>query len=166
MEDRDPVETRSQVGNMFKVGGEQLEQLFSGKPVRIKSGVDEETAGKYRAAFRNAGALIDIRPSDQEAGTGASGTSAGETMTLLPANTGSLEECAQEITPQPLPDISHLSLASAGVALDESTEPEPLEIDTDNLSMQPANTGSLEECAKEVEPYPVPDISHLDLDKS
>jgi len=164
----DPLETRRQVGNIFKIGQEQLEQLFSGKAVRIKSHVDEETASKYRVAFRNAGALIEIRSSQSEASgdsASTSGSDPSETLTLLPANTGSLEECAHQIRPQPLPDIAHLTLALPGVILDESPQPEPPEIDTDNLSMEPPNSGTLEDCKKEVEPQPIPDISHLDLDK-
>jgi len=169
---KDPLETRRQVGNIFKIGQEQLEQLFSGKAVRIKSNVDEETASKYRGAFRNAGALIEIRPASTDEGSSSAQTAtdapestSSETLTLLPANTGSLEECASRITPQPLPDISHLSLALPGVILDESPQPEPPEIDTDSLSMEPANSGTLEDCKKEVEPQPIPDISNLDLDK-
>ena len=173
MEGKDPLKARQQVGGMFKADQEQLDQLFSGKSIRIKSRVDEETATKYRVAFRNAGALIEIRPSNRgeqqpsASNTADSSTSeASERLTLLPANTGSLEECAPRITPQQLPDISHISLASAGTVLDESQDPEPPEIDTDSLSLGPANTGSLEECKKEVEPYPIPDINHLDLDQS
>ncbi len=161
----DPQETRRQVGNIFKIGEEQLDQLFSGKAVRIKANVDEETASRYRVAFRDAGALIEIRPSQSEGSADTSGADAAESLTLLPANTGSLEDCAPKIEPQPLPDISHMTLASAGATLDESPDPEPPEINTDNLSVEPANTGSLEDCKKEVEPYPIPDISHLDIDK-
>jgi len=173
MDGKDPVEARRQVGSMFKADQEQLDQLFSGTRVRIKSNVDEETATKYRVAFRNAGALIEIQPSDAGAeNTGTPGSvntphsDTGEGPSLLPANTGSLEEYAPRITPQTLPDIDHLTLAATGSIIDESPEPEPPDIDTDSLSMGAANSGTLEDCKKEPEAYPIPDISHLDLDNS
>ncbi len=172
MNGKDPVETRLRVGTLFKVNHDQLERMFSGTSIRIKSNVDEETASQYRAAFRNAGALIEIRPSsraDNNSSVNQDSTSTpqsdpAEAMILLPANTGSLEDCAIMVTPQPLPNISHISLASAGVILDDSPQPEAPEINTDNLSVAPANSGTLEDCDKEVEPYPIPDISYLDLD--
>ncbi len=173
MAGKDPVETRLRVGTLFKVNHDQLERMFSGTSIRIKSNVDEETASKYRAAFRNAGALIEIRPSsrtDNNGGVNQDSTNTPQpnptkAMTLLPANTGSLEDCAVTVTPQPLPNISHISLASAGVTLDNSPQPEAPEINTDNLSVAPANCGTLEDCGKEVEPYPIPDISYLNLDE-
>ncbi len=172
MDGKDPLEVRQLVSGMFKADQEQLDRLFSGNSIRIKSSVDEETATKYRVAFRNAGALLEIQPSSRKeqqpnAANSATGSTpqAPEGLTLLPANTGSLEECTPKVTPQPLPDISHISLAATGTVLDEAPEPEPPEINTDNLSVQPANTGTLEDCKKEVEPYPIPDINHLDLDQ-
>ncbi|MCP3671289.1 MAG: hypothetical protein GY814_12820 [Gammaproteobacteria bacterium] len=172
MEGKNPLEVKRLVSNIFKTNQEQLEKLFSGSRVRIKSNTDEETAAKYRVAFRNAGALIEVLPT----GSGVEETSITDSvnpsnpapsndLTLLPVNTGSLEEYASKTTPQPLPNIEHLSLASAGTTIDESTAPEPPTISIDDLSMGPANSGSLEDCTKEVEPYPIPDISHLDLDK-
>lgn len=167
---KDPLKTRRQVGSMFKASQKQLDRLFSGTRIKIKSGVDEETAARYRVAFRNAGALVEIQPSGADANNAltADTTHSGrpEGLSLLPANTGSLEDCAPRVTPQPLPDINHISLAATGNIIDESPDPEPPEIDIGKLSMEPANSGSLEEFRKEVEPYPIPDISHLDLDKT
>ncbi len=172
MDGKDPLEVRQLVGSMFKADQAQLEKLFSGSRVRIKANIDEETATRYRVAFRNAGALVEILPAESgaiEASATGNANSPGpdpsSELTLLPANTGSLEGCAPKVTPQQLPDIEHISLASAGSTIDESPDPEPPSINTDDLSMGPANSGSLEDCKKEVEPYPIPDITHLDLDK-
>jgi hypothetical protein len=168
IEGNDLAAARHKIGTLFKANDNQLDRLFSGKPVTIKTGVDDETATKYRVAFRNAGALVDIKPSADPSNSLRSDLSPQnehESLTLLPANTGSLIDCAKEVTPQPIPDISFMSLASAGAVIDESPEPEPAEIDTSNLSVSPANSGTLEDCKKEVEPYPIPDISHLDIYK-
>lgn len=172
MDGNNPAETRQQVGKLFKADKDQLGRLFSGTPIRIKLGVDEETATKYRVAFRKAGALIEIKPSnlvtenlETPNAQVYDQSDPPEELSLLPPNTGSLIDFAPEVIPQPLPDIDHLALASTGSILDESPDPEPPEIDTDGLSMSPANSGTLEDCRKEVAPYPIPDISHLDLDQ-
>lgn len=174
MDGHDPAASRIQVGKLFKADAKQLEKLFSGTPIKIKSGVDEETATRYRVALRQAGALVEIRPSslaadsksknsiDSNAATPAS----SHEPTLLPPNTGSLIDCAATVIPQTLPKIDHLALAPAGSIIDASPAPEPAEIDTAGLSVNPANSGTLEDCKKEVAPYPIPDISHLDLDKT
>jgi len=161
---RDEVKTK--IGVIFGADDDLLDKLFSGKPVIIKSGVDDEAATKYRVAFRKAGALIEIKPSTAEsASTAPSPKKASNGLTLLPANTGSLIDCAKDVTPQQIPDIDHISLASAGVIIDESPDPEPVQIDTSDLSLNPANSGTLEECTKGVEPSPIPDISHLNIEK-
>jgi hypothetical protein len=170
MEGTNLDEAKQQIGSIFNADEEKLNKLFSGKEVTIKSGVDDETASRYRAAFRQAGALIDIKLSaspfnkDKKpaAETATDGYSKG--LTLLPANSGSLIDCAKKVTPQPIPDISTITLASPGSVLDESPDPEPAEIDIGTLSVSPAKTGTLEDCKKEVKPYPIPDISHLDID--
>jgi hypothetical protein len=171
MEGVSPEKAKLQISNIFKTDNSQLNQLFSGKAVTIKSDVDEETAAKYRVAFREAGALIEIKPSaspsNSSGKTSPSQPSTEKTsdeLTLLPPNTGSLIDCAKKVTPQPIPDISNISLASPGTVLDETSPPKPPEIDTSSLSADPPNSGTLEDCKKQVEPFPIPDISHLDID--
>ncbi len=170
MDGKDPTETRIQVGKLFKADQRQLEKLFSGTPVRIRSGVDEETATMYRVTLRKAGALVEIKPSSistdsAEANdtTDTTRSDATEGLTLLPPNTGTLIDCAPTIIPQPLPETDHLSLAPEGSIITESPEQKPVEIDTAGLSLSPANSGTLEDCKKELEPYPIPDITHLHL---
>jgi hypothetical protein len=163
MDGHDPAEARIQVGKLFKADQRQLEKLFSGTPIKIRSGVDEETATKYRVTLRKAGALVEIKLSDIAADSTPSDTT--EELTLLPPNTGTLLDCAATVTPQPLPEIGHLSLAPEGSIIDKSPEQQPVEIDTGGLSLNPANSGTLEDCKKELEPYPIPDITHLHLDE-
>jgi len=152
----DPLEVRRKVGTLFKAQDEALERLFSGTAVRVKAGVDQETAIKYRVAFRNAGALVEIQPANQTAPPGS--------LSLLPPNTGSLIDCAPGIEALPLPDISDYALSPEGAALDETSPAPPPEIDTSGLSLGPAGSGSLEEFHHSVEPASIPDIEHLQLD--
>jgi len=170
VEGTDPAEVKENLGKIFNMGNEQLEYLFAGNSVKVKGGVDQETAIRYRVAFRDAGALVEIQSADpvtDSAHTTPSVTPENQTlgkMALLPPRTGSLIDCAPKIQPAPLPDISELSLASPGTLLDESPSPEarPM-IDTGNLELAPANTGTLEDCQTRKEPAILPDISQLSI---
>ncbi|HEC16507.1 MAG TPA: hypothetical protein ENI99_08070 [Sedimenticola sp.] len=172
MEGEDEAGVRKKIGAMFKASPEQLERLFSGKPVKIKSGVDLDKAVKYRVAFRDAGALVDIHPAASDAqtaqpqpATAKSTKPAPDTgaVTLLPPNTGSLIDCAPEIVAAPIPDISGISLAEPGATIDESEPPPPVDIDTEDLVLNPPRTGSLEDCRQAVEAMEIPDISALKI---
>jgi hypothetical protein len=174
LEGQDPAEVRERIRRLFNAQDDQLQRLFSGEAVRIKGGVDEEEASKYRLAFREAGALLEIRVA--EAAAASSPTPAAETraqesdkdsgnLTLLPPNTGSLIDYAPEIEPREIPDISSMTLAPEGSTIDESEEPPAADIDTGNLTASPAQSGSLEDCQQPVEPYPIPDISNLQIEQ-
>jgi hypothetical protein len=167
---RDPDSVRQQVGRLFKASPEQLERLFCGRPVVIKKGVDLEAASRYRLAFRQAGALVDIRPAGAPGTapqTPAPQTPAPRTpapgMTLTPANTGSLEDCAPVVVPVPLPDISAIGLGGGDRPLDETPPPPPAQVDISRLDLVPGQDWTLEDC----QPLPLaeltPDISALDL---
>jgi hypothetical protein len=53
-------QARVRIGQLFQVGGEQLDVLFSGRRVVIKQGLDQSAAEKYRQAIERAGALCSI----------------------------------------------------------------------------------------------------------
>lgn len=156
---------RLKVGKIFSVDEKTLDLLFSGKPIRIKAGVDQETAIKYRVALREAGALLDIKP--HQTTTSATNLANADTLTeqftLLPPKTGDLSDCARSVTPFTLPDISDIALAPEGTNIDESKPAPPHLIDTSGLTLGAPNTGSLEDCWPDVEPKPIPDISHIKL---
>lgn len=163
--DQDPAAARVWLGRQFKLQGEALERLFSGQPVRIKQGVDLDTAGRYRAAFRQAGALLDIRPADQgdDAPASPAPPPATDEPELLPANTGSLADCAPPEPDNPPPDVGHLALDQPERPLDDTPPPPPADIDTSHLSAAPANSGDLSDCAPPQPDAPLPDISELRL---
>ncbi len=176
LNDQDLAEVQERIRRLFNADEEKLERLFSGVPVKIKGGVDEEEASRYRVAFRDAGALVDIKLAETTATANPSAQAAVEsdtrkkgkdddTLTLLPPNTGSLIDCATEIEPQKIPDISHLALDPEGTIIDESEEAQPAEIDTGGLTVNPAQSGTLEDCRQPVEPYPIPDISNLQIEQ-
>ncbi len=158
---QDPEQAREGVRRLFKASDAQLQRLFSGKPASIKKAVDMETAARYRAAFKNLGALVDIRPSAAPSTVTASSPSSG--FTLAPANTGSLEEYAPNLEPEILPDISGLALAAAGTDMLEPSDPPPARISTDGLDLVPGQDWSLEDCQPAALPLVMPDIDDLSL---
>jgi hypothetical protein len=161
----DPEQVRLKVGRIFGVDSQTLDRLFSGKPVRIKAAVDQETAIRYRVALRDAGALLDIKPreSDTVAITPSVDMEDGASLTLLPPNTGDLTDCTAPAEPFLLPDITDITLAPTGAVIDESDSPTARPIDTGELTMAEPNTGSLEDCYPVAEPKPIPDIAHIEL---
>ncbi|MEW7979028.1 MAG: hypothetical protein G8D28_06515 [gamma proteobacterium symbiont of Phacoides pectinatus] len=169
--ERDPDQVRQDLARLFKMDLRKVERLFTGTAVRIKADVDQETAIKYRGAFTKAGAVIDIRVAGETApapdrsapasGTRKPATNAAGSLTLLAANTGTLADCAPEVDPAPLPDISALTMTPDGTPLDESPPPPPVMIDISGLALAPS--GSLADCARPRAPAPLPDISAMAL---
>jgi hypothetical protein len=173
IEDANLTTVKQKIAKLFNASGEQLDYLFSGASVKIKNNVDQDTAIKYRVAFKDAGALVEIRSADPidaaqpEATANNQSQSHSETaMTLLPPNTGSLIDCAPTIEPAETPNTDYLTLANSGAVLDESPTPAPVDIDTSELTLAPANSGTLEEYQAKKEPAPLPDISQLRIVES
>jgi len=161
IEGEKPEAVRENLKRRFKSSDAELKRLFSGKPVAIKKGADIETAGKYRLAFRKAGALVRIRPSSA-ATKGKAAKAASIPLTLLPINTGSLEEFAPKLEPGPLPDISGMGISTPGAILDETPPPPPARIDTGGLDVVKGDW-SLEDCHTPPLPQAIPNIDDLEF---
>ncbi|MCB1800751.1 MAG: hypothetical protein KDI82_03590 [Gammaproteobacteria bacterium] len=144
----DPDAVRRNVAALFKVSEDNAARLFSGKPLRVKQNIDAEAASRYRAAFRDAGALLQILP----AGSPPPQPTAPAPM---PPSTDNVATTASA--------ENGMSLAAPGAIMDSTPPPPPAQIDTSGLSAQPPNSGSLEDCRVEKDPYPIPDISHLSI---
>ena len=109
-----PADVRRQVARLFKVQDDAVERLFSGKPVRVKQAVDVDTASRYRALFRDAGALLQIVPSG------------GPPPQRQPMADNPPSDTAGAAAP------AGMSLAEPGAIIDEKPAPPPAEIDTGN----------------------------------
>lgn len=146
IEEYDTDNVRKNLEELLKLDSEQLARLFSGRPIRIKSGVAQETAIKYRTTFREAGALIEIRAVHVKQPTPHVEENRDmletEGMSLLPPKTGSLIDCAPEVEPAKIPDISDITLAPPGTMIDETEPPPALNVNTDELSLAPAGAAT------------------------
>lgn len=167
---QDPAITRERVRQLFKATDAQLARLFSGQPVAVKKGVDLDTASRYRLAFRQAGALVDIQASEVSGVPSSSGevaTAGGDgeaPWTLAAAHSGSLESYAVRPPPAPLPDIGGLDLARAGALLDERPPLPEVSIETGDMDLV-AGDWSLEDCQPTVTPPPPPDLTGISLEQ-
>jgi hypothetical protein len=153
----DPDEVKRKVGAMFKLEGKKLERLFSGKPVPIKRGLDMDQAVKYRVAFRDAGALVDIVPEGQPAPTPKPAPAARP-------------ETPQPPQPKPVETTATAPQTSSGLSLADGPLPpqqgaEATVIETPDYGLSEAKGFNLSDCAPQVEPAPIPDTTQMDLDK-
>jgi hypothetical protein len=163
----DPAETKRKIGAMFKLEGDKLERLFSGKPVPIKRGVDMEQAVRFRVAFRDAGALVDIVPNGQPAPDPASRPTPPQRPAAPTAAPTPIEPAAQPALAASAPphaDDSGLSLADGPLPEPAPADAPPMPVPDYGLSAP--EEFNLSDCATPVEAAPLPDISALDLDKA
>ena len=150
--DTDPVMVRDGVARLFKMQPEAADRLFSGKVLRVKQGVDPDTASRYRAAFRDVGALVQIVPEGAP-----------------PPSTRVTPSAAASVAPTPSPPAAGnettdgLTLAEVGAVIDNTPPPPPVNIDTSALAALPPNTGSLQDCHVDKPAQPIPNIDHLKM---
>lgn len=164
------VEVRARIGQLFRVDGERLDQLFSGRCMVIKQGLDAEAAEKYRQAIERAGARCLIEPLESqleapvpaipaapEASAATTPALSGERLQVIPRD--------EYMAAFAHVDAPALDVAPVGADMqDEYVEPVPLPLDLSAFSVAPvgADMGEL--------PRPqadqVPSTDHLSLDDS
>ncbi len=161
---------RAAVAELFKLPAERIDRLFSGKPVKIKQDLDIEKAGKYRAAFTKAGAIIHIvvagSPFIRKETEHHRRPAQKRIWRLMPPG-ALLEPLARNLGDPPDISEEHLSqlqVAPAGPLPQNDEPPAELSIDISQLSALPPGTGSLEAFAVHKDPVPLPDISELKID--
>lgn len=65
--DRDVVDVKKALATLMQARVYQIDTLFSGRPVIIKKDLSAEMAERYAAAFREAGAVVELRSHDDDA---------------------------------------------------------------------------------------------------
>jgi hypothetical protein len=157
LDDADPAAVREGVARLFKLEAAAAARLFSGKPVRVKHDVDADSASRYRAAFRDVGALVQIVAAGSAPPAAREEPGTPEPPAESPA-TGNAADPDGAAAGNAEP-----TLAEPGATLDHTPPPPPADIDTSGLEALPANSGSLEDCRVDKAPRPLPDIGHMKL---
>ncbi|MGD8909073.1 MAG: hypothetical protein PVI92_06960 [Chromatiales bacterium] len=164
LKNADPAEAKRKIGAMFKLKGEKLERLFSGKPIPIKRGVDMDRAVKFRVAFRDVGALVDIVPAGQPAPEPAARSTPAPRPATSPAGSAAIAQTAASTNRPAQSGDSGFSLADGPLPVSAERPAESIPVPDYGLSAP--KDFSLSDCAAPVEPAPIPDISALGLDKA
>lgn len=163
-------EVKRNLAALFKMKTEQVDALFSGKPVVIKRDIDQATALKYQAAFKKAGAECAITADTAEntaqrsqAKPAASAPNSGASAN--PGDRGG-RMAGKDIVNIAIPqNLSGLSLAETGAVLESLPSNQNAKIpDTSGLSFSRDDAALLAQPKKAVEPKV--DISGLALEKS
>lgn len=187
-----PVATvKEQLAALFRMPGERVEALFSGKPVVVKKNVDEATARRLEQAFARAGAVCEVHdpgaadmpPSTAGAEPARStrdATGTGETASAAGGHGGEAESPREAAGPSgailaagdPNRTVVNLAVPDSygGLAIDDSDAPlaaprahEPPAIDTSGLSLADADAGPLSE--RRPAPPPEIDTSGLSMER-
>jgi hypothetical protein len=157
------------MATLFKTSPEKVRPFFAGGRKVIKSGVDELTAEKYKAALENAGLVIKLEALETPAQhedkqhAAASAESDNENISVAPVGADVLEN-PPEVEPQPIGDISAITMAEVGADVLENppeVEPQPIG-DISAITMAEVGADVLEN-PPEVEPQPIGDISTITM---
>ena len=153
--DADPDLVRRQLQQRFKLSDEVVAKLFSGRTIAVAQGVDTATASRYRQVFRDAKALVEIRPVEDVPGTSS---------TALPESARRPAEAGPEAESRSVPVEPR---TKNGEWLSEPARSRDLfsfpDIDISQLSLVPGWDWTLEDCQPTQVPAELPDTSHLEV---
>lgn len=156
-------QARARIGQLFQVGGEQLNVLFSGRRVVIKQGLDQAAAEKYRQAIERAGALCSIDPMERVSAR------AEPTAQPAPAAPAATQPTASSVEPRDayMAAFSNVEAPDFGIApvgtdmQDEYNAFTSLPIDLSAFSLAPPGA-DLDELKRSTDAV-VPDTDYLKL---
>lgn len=154
-------QARARIGQLFQVGDEQLQVLFSGRRVVIKQGLDPASADKYRQAIERAGAVCSVELMGQEGALPAA-TAAAPGAEPDPARGSALRPRDAYMAAFSAVEAPDFGIAPLGADMqDEYDDFVPLPVDLSALSLAPAGS-DLEQLRLNVAPV-APNIDHLAL---
>lgn len=158
--EKDLADVKRQLAALFKMNNTQVESLFNGKPVVIKRDVDTQTAQKYAAAFKKAGAVCKIT---------SSGNTPPAAKTAQPASSAASKPQPESLAGRDIvnikvpADLTGLSMANPGEDIPVLTIEADVNIpDTHGLSVA-TDEGYL--APQKNVPEPKVDISNLSIKK-
>ena len=137
---------RANLARLFKVELSQVEPMFSGKRLKIKTDLDEQTARHYQSVLAKAGAVSEIvalqsvptaTPESKTTSPAAGATPAAPqapALTIAEPGVDLIEYHAQE--PANF-DTSQFALAEPGADLSETQPPPAADYDTSDMDLAP-----------------------------
>jgi hypothetical protein len=159
------VQAKKNLAALFKISDEQVERLFSGKPITLKKSLEFDTANKYRVAIKKAGCIAELVEckASEPIKTDAPSKAA---PVPPPANSHSPEPATAPLNSQPSAEneSSALSLAPVGSDVLASSDREVVEgvqVETEHLSLAATGEDLLQ--AAEKQQVSAPDI-HVDAE--
>lgn len=175
----EPEQVKSRVAAIFKTDVAKIAHLFSGNPVVIKKGIDQQMAQKYQAAMKSAGAICEVRDSSGSPATAPAPAAVPRPVAEKPAAAPAPKPARKIVSSNapPAPQTAPLSItadkiadmkvgiAPVGSDLNQARQKVSVDIpDISGLSIAPA--GSLLTTQKKVTPPPPPDTSGLSIVKN
>ena len=154
-------QARARLGQLFQVGEQQLNTLFSGRRIVIKQGLDAAAAERYRQAIDRAGAVCLVEPMEQEP--------AQEAEIPAPPAQNSSATAGSRVVPRDefMAAFSNVQAPDFGIAelgadlQDEYVDHTPLPLDLSALSLAPPGA-DLDQIKPDTPPVS-PNIEHLKL---
>ena len=177
------IETaRNNARTLFKASLEQVERMFSGRPVVIRNRLEQDQAEKYRSVLARHGMVAHVEPMESSQPAGSPPPPSPETSdppgpAAQPAASATGDRSATGTLPEVEPgdrlpvagDKVDDLLAGSGLGLEptgsrlseERHDPAPMFQHLDEWTLAPAGTDLGVE--REAPPPAVPDVSHLSL---
>lgn len=140
---------KKNLAKLFNASPEKINAMFSGKPVLLKKGLNKESAQKFAAVMKKAGAKVVAKSHGDS-------QSKPKPATQDSDNASNVTQSAPTYS-----DDAAFSVAAKGsdvINPDEYHTPEPVQVDTSSLSAE-GNYGPLE--SDTTPPPPAPDTSHI-----
>ena len=168
------VDVRERVQKLFKADEQQLQRLFSGRPVTIRSALDQAQAEQYEQALLQAGALVEVKPSrdqvkERETPVPAQEPSAPRQEPALIRETQASPDAETEAPAQGVPeDSGEFTVAPVGAdMLREEDRPlvDAVDVDISGLSAETPAGDLLNEGEKKPVQAVDVDTSHLSVEE-
>ena len=168
------MDVKDGLAKLFKADPARIEQMFSGKPVVIKSNLDEDTALHYQSSLQKVGALVEIRstqPADSVVATDTQNSniqgsdSQDDDLEDENSSQGDTQDSQES---DPLEDFDFdFDVAPVGADVLPDTHKKefvPADVDTSHLTVSEAGTDVLEK--KDQRSYEDRDVdtSHLSVE--
>jgi hypothetical protein len=146
IEGQHPAVVRKRLALALKLDDARIQTLFAGNAVVVRKSVDAETAAKFQAVFKKAGArlrVVQLAVSAETSTTKSAAESPDETgggWEVLPPGTDLLEPEQRRVYPANSIDTSHLSLAKQLAFLPAGERYDPARIDAPELEIMPVGS--------------------------